>query len=557
MPTIAHTLAAQTSRFAAWDWIVLATYFTLLIGTGIYFAKRAKRTTKDYFLGGRSMPVWAVAVSILATAQSAATFVGVPEAAYNGNLTYLSTNIGGMLAAVVLAAILIPRYYRLNVSTPYQLLQTRFGQDAKLASSWAYMIGRVFASGARVYVGAIPVAWAVFGADKASGIEPHHLTISIIAFMIFGVVYTLAGGISSVIWTDIFQVGVYLGAAVVAAIILFVRLPLTLPEAMEALSTGTRDGGSKLTLVTLGLEFDKPWLGFNPAAEYTLLTAITGWTLMTLASHGMDQDLVQRLLTCNNARKGSWSVISGVLIGIPVVLLFAVVGLLLWLTDKAAGGVTSDGSNVFIHYILNAMPIGAAGLMIAGVLAAGPAGVNASLNSMASTFVEDVYKPRYANRDERHYVRVGRLATVGWGVLMGLFALLCVQWQQESRDEILPFVLGVMGFAYAGLLGVFFTALFTRRGNSTSAVLALFAGFVVVLMLQPAVWSYVAGALMMLPDALGGALVREFFKEHGSLVTLTIASPWRLLLGTIVAMGVCCMGTPRGKLVADGTGAAA
>lgn len=521
-------LLLASNGFQWADWAVLAAYFFLLIGTGAYFAARARRTTSDYFLGGRSMPVWAVAISMLATAQSAATFVGVPEAAYNGNLTYLSTNLGGMLAAIILAAIFIPRYYALRVSTPYQLLEARFGRGAKLASSWAYMIGRVFASGARVYVGAIPVAWAVFGAGP-EGVSSEHLTYSIIAFMVFGVIYTLAGGISSVIWTDVFQVCVYLGAAIVAAIVIYARLPYSFSESIQHLSNCAADGSSKLSLFTFGLDFSKPGFGFDPAAEYTLLTAFTGWTLVTLASHGMDQDLVQRLLTCNNARKGSWSVISGVLIGIPVVLLFLVVGLLLWLHTRSSIGVPPKGSDVFLKYILSGMPIGAAGLMIAGVLAAGPAGINASLNSMASTFVEDVYKPEVPHRDERHYVSVGRFATAGWGVLMGAFALFCVYWQQESREEILPFVLGVMGFAYAGLLGIFITALFTKRGNDYTAIAALIAGFAVVLLLQPAIWSWLARHLSF-PDALA---------------TLKLASPWRLLVGASMSTLVCVAGTPR------------
>lgn len=521
-------LSLASNAFEWGDWAVLATYCCLLLGTGAYFAARAKRNTTDYFLGGRSMPVWAVAISMLATAQSAATFVGVPEAAYNGNLTYLSTNLGGMLAAIILASVFIPRFYALKVSTPYQLLESRFGPGAKLASSWAYMIGRVFASGARVYVGAIPVAWAVFGAGP-NGVEPEHLTYSIIAFMIFGVIYTLAGGISSVIWTDVFQVCVYLGAAIVAAIVIYARLPYSFSDSIQHLSNGAADGSSKLSLFTLGLDFSKPGFGFDPAAEYTLLTAFTGWTLVTLASHGMDQDLVQRLLTCKSARKGSWSVISGVLIGIPVVLLFLVVGLLLWLHTRASVGIPPKGSDVFLKYILSGMPAGAAGLMIAGVLAAGPAGINASLNSMASTFVEDVYKPGVPNRDERHYVRVGRLATAGWGVLMGAFALFCVHWQQESREEILPFVLGVMGFAYAGLLGIFFTALFTKRGTTFSAVAALAVGFVVVLILQPAIWTWMAKTLSL----------------SDTMIALKLASPWRLLIGTAVATLVCCAGTPR------------
>ncbi len=502
---------------------MLGVYLALLAGSGVYFALRAKKTTSDYFLGGHHMPVWAVAFSVLATAQSAATFVGVPEGAYNGDLTYLSTNIGGVVAAVVLAWVFIPRYYRLGVATPYQLLETRFGPGAKLATSWAYMIGRIFASGARVYVGAIPISMAFFG-----DADPAHLSLAIVAFMAFGVVYTLAGGIASVIWTDVMQVAVYLGAAAVAGILLYRSIPMDFQGLIQALSHGGVGGASKLSVVRLGLDFSKPGLGFDPAAEYTLLTACTGWMLLTLASHGMDQDLVQRLLTCKDAAKGSRSVILGVVVGIPAVLLFAVLGLLLWAHDSSRGSVAGDGKQVFLQYILGEMPRGAAGLMIAGVLAAGPAGINASLNSMASTFVGDVYRPRRPGREERDYVRVGRLATAGWGVVLALFALGCAWWQQEQREEILPFVLGVMGFAYAGLLGVFLTALFTRRGTTASAIVALGVGFGVVLLLQPAVWGWVWSVVPW------GESIRG----------LRLASPWRLVLGALAATIACAW--PRG-----------
>lgn len=514
------------------DWAILAGYFVLLAFTGWWFSRVKHKTTDDYFLGGRSMPVWAVAISILATAQSAATFVGVPESAYSGDLTYLSTNIGGLIAAVIIAKVFIPAYYRHQVSTPYQLLENRFGPGAKLATSWAYMIGRVFASGARVYIGAIPVSLAVFGDTSAQ-----HLAISIAAFMAFGIVYTLAGGISSVIWTDVFQVCVYLGAAVVAAILLWRAIPADASQIAAALSTGMPDGSSKLTFVRPGLDFSQPGLGFDFSAEFTLITAVTGWMLITLASHGTDQDLVQRMLTCKDAAKGGRSVITGILVGIPTVLLFATLGLLLWVyynRPDLAGGVhspaTIDGAQVFLRYILTEMPAGAAGLMIAGVMAAGPAGINASLNSMSSTFVGDVYRPFVERRGgpprtERHYLRAGRLATVAWGVILGLFALLCIQWQQQSKEQVLPFVLGVMAFAYAGLLGVFLTALFTRRGNTTTAIAALIAGFVTVILLQPVIF---------------GPLT-----AHTPLAGLKLASPWRLVIGAAIATAICCLGRPR------------
>lgn len=538
---VAVSLAAGLGRL---DWAVLIAYFAILAASGIYFARKKKLTTQDYFLAGRHMPVWAVTVSTLATAQSAATFIGVPEQAYKGDLTYISTNIGTLLATAILAVVFIPAFYRINVTTPYQLLETRFGRPARVAASVAYMVGRVFASGARVFVGAIPVSIALYG-DRA----PEHLAVAILGFMLFGILYTLWGGLESAIWTDVLQVGVYLGAAVVALIVLWHRIPAPAGEIVEALSTGGAGGSSKLAIVKLGIDPSKPAY-INFGASYTLITACTGWTLLMLGAFGTDQDLVQRLLACRSAVRGSRSMLGYTLLNVPVVLLFAAVGLLLWVFytrpelmggagPAAASGSTGDATDVFLRFILNEMPGGAAGLMIAGVLAAGPAGINASLNSMSSTFVNDVYKPLIAppektGKTEAHYLFVGRVAVIGWGLVLGGFALVCIWWQRSSGQTIIDFVLGVMNYAYAGLLGVFLTALLTKRGNSASAIASLVVGFLVVLALEPTVWTF-----SFWPSGVSAAAAE-----------VAMAPPWRLCVGCAAATVVCLLGNPRRRAAA-------
>lgn len=521
------------------DWLVLALYGALIIGAGVWSqVKQRSRNATDYFLAGRHMPVWAVAVSTIATVQSAATFVGVPQDSYANDLTYFSASIGALLAAVLLARFVIPSYYRLGVGTPYQLLESRFGPGAKLATSWAYLIGRVFASGSRVYVGAIPVAIAFFG-DR-----PDITMMWVIAgIMVFSVLYTLWGGLDSVIWTDVVQVVVYVGAALAAVIVLWKHIPAPASDILNAWRQGMPDGSSKLTLVRTGLDSAKP-LGFDPGAPFTVLTALTGWTLLNLAAFGTDQDLVQRLLACRGAKQGGRSIIASTLLGIPVVMIFAAVGLLLWIvyarpdlmgrpTPEYAAG---DSADVFLKFVMREMPAGAAGLVVAGVIAAGPAGVNASLNSMAGTLVSDFYRPVVApGRDEAHYVKAGRWAVVLWGLVLGGFAVVCIWWQRHSGQSIIDFVLGVMAFAYAGLLGVFFTALFTRRGTTASAVAAMLVGFVAVFLLQPPVWK-----------------VWTAWSDWTAtnLAAVRIASPWRLVIGAALATLVAA--APRGKALAPG-----
>ncbi len=539
---------AGRSALTAWDWAVLAAYAAVLIGTGVYFTWKSRRqaSERDYFLAGSRMPVWAVAVSTLATMQSAATFIGAPQDAYSGDLTYLSANIGAVLAAVVLAYVFIPAYYRLGVTTPYQLLRVRFGPGAMYASSWAYLIGRIFANGARVYVGAIPVAFALFG-DR----EPQHLAIAISLFMAFGIIYTLIGGLASVIWTDVVQVCVYIGAAVVALVVLWVSIRAPGAAILEALSTGGPDGTSKLTVIRSGIDTARPLL-FNPASPFTLLTACTGWMLLMLAAFGTDQDMVQRLLTCRTAKEGSRSIITSVLIGIPAVAIFSAIGLLLWVfyqKPELRGATTpeyimGDTADIFLKFILREMPAGAAGLMIAGVLAAGPAGINASLNSMAATLVSDFYKPVIApGRSDRHYVTAGRAGVVLCGVVLGVFALVCIPWQQQSGENIINFVLGVMGFAYAGLLAIFLTALFTKRGSTGSCIAALLAGFMVVLSLQPLVLRWWGSVV-----PLGG---NNADGTSFTLANVVIAAPWRLVIGLAFALPICLLAKGHGRGVAD------
>lgn len=520
-------LAAQ--NLLPGDWIVLGLYFALLIGSGIWFSRRKVKDTEDYFLANRSMPVWAVAISVLATAQSAATFSGVPQSSYAGDLTYLSSNIGGIIAAIILATVFIPAYYRLRVSTPYELLETRFGAGARLGASWAYLIGRVFASGSRVFVGSLPGCQLIFGE-----IAPLPMCITIIAFIAFGVMYTFVGGVSSAIWTDVVQVSVYIGAALITIGVLLHRIPIGTAELITALAHPPADAPSKLTIVKTGLDLSKPGGGFDPSQSFTLLTALTGFVLLTLASHGMDQDLVQRMLTCRDSVKGARSVISGVLVGIPSVCIFLVLGLLLYIFYRRPdimGAAAPDyqpitTDSAFQTFAQMEMRGGLAGLFLAGLFAAGPAGINSGLNSMASTFVSDIYRHHVKGRDERHYLRIGRMAVVGAGVSLGAFACACIAFYDPNEITLLDFVLGVMGFAYAGLLAMFLTALFTKRGSVFSALAALVTGFTTVMVMQQFVWQPLMGLTTWSSEMLG---------------PVKISFPWQLVIGTVVATAVCLL----------------
>jgi solute:Na+ symporter, SSS family len=532
------TLAA--ARRSAPDWIIVGIYLLILLVSGIWFARREPEGAGEYFLANRRMPSWAVSFSVIASALSVATFIGVPEQVYKGNMTFLSTSIGSIIAVAVVAAFFIPAYYKYNVTTVYGLLERRFGPGAKQAASATFMAGRMFASGARVYIGAIPLAMVLFGADAAE--QSGYLLGAIAILTAVAILYTLIGGIASVIYTDVLQTLVLVGAAVGAVIVLLVKIDLPLEQVWSMLGQQDPNGNSKTTVLLLGLKQHQANLGFNPSQTYTLLTAVFGFSLLNMAAYGTDHDLAQRMLTCKSAVRGSRSAWIAILMNLPITMVFMAIGALLWVyyrqvfaADPTA--VVPKGERVFPYFIMTAMPAGLAGLMLAGLFAAGLGSLNSAINAMAATFVSDFYIPRTANRKgDRHYLSVSRLATVGWGIAIATFAAVCIYWKQANpQTTLIDFALQVMTLAYAGLLAVFLTAIFTRRGNTASAIAALVVGFVVALTFQSwSTWTSWFDATRALPDAGDGWALGNF----------KLAYPWHMLIATTTAFVVCCSGRP-------------
>lgn len=487
--TLTLAQAASEDQLVTLDWIILGAYFAVIIATGIWFSRRKQESTDDYFKGSSRLPAWAVAVSIVATSLSAASFLGVPESSFTGDMTYLSTNIGMILASLVVAFVFLPAFYRLSVASIYEYLEHRYGRSASMAASAAFLLGRLLASGARLFLVAIPLTMIIFGVEAE--LKVSYVSIAVVIITLVGIFYTLIGGISSVIWTDVVQYAVLMSAGIVAIILIALHIDAPFAEVINALSTGNA-GESKFTLID-----PDP----DPRLPFTLLTATIGFTVLGIGSYGTDQDLAQRMLTCKNAKEGARSVIGGILLGIPTVAVFLLVGLALWIyysrPDLIAGGQASraddDSRKVFLAFIMTEMPAGLAGLMIAGLFAAGLSSVNSAMNAMSAAFVTDFYQILRPGMPPKHYVSVGRLGVIVFGVLLGLFACLCVIWQQHDREhqkssELLNFALGVMAFAYAGLVPVFLTAIVTKRGNAVSIILTLIIGFVLTLLLQPAIW---------------------------------------------------------------------
>ncbi|MCP4527871.1 MAG: sodium/solute symporter [Aestuariibacter sp.] len=509
------------TQYTSIDLLLFALYGLLLAVSGWYFNRKAA-TTSDYFLGGNAMPIWMVAISVLATSQSAATFLGGPDQGYRGNLTYLATNLGAFIAAFFVARFLIPRFYALNVYTVYELLENRFGESAKQQAGLMYLFGRVFASGARLYMAALAVAMILFGNIDASSVISATLLISII-----GLVYSVYGGIRTVIYSDVMQAFTYISAAVAVIIALWLAIPADFNTVIQALQSPA-DGPSKLLLFDTRTDF-------SPGGVFTLLSVFTGFVLLNIAAFGLDQDMTQRVLTCKNAQEGAKAMLLSVVMVIPVMLLFIIIGLLLYVYYQRPDIMSmSNGApvpefagepvTIFMYYVLTDLPTGLKGLVTIGILAAALSTLNSGLNSMSSVLIQDLYRPwklkRHASCAEEHFVSAGRIAMAFVALALALMACLCYYWQQYSDTPLLQFALGVMVFSYSGLLGVYFITLFTQRGSPASVLAALIVGFIIPLLLQPYIMEW------YLPESL----------------RFSLGFTWQLVIGTLIAGVVCAIG---------------
>ncbi len=507
--------------FELLDWIIVGGYVLLLVVIGGYFAKRQSKNSRDYFLGGNTMPYWVVAISVLATSQSAATFLGGPDQGYRGDYTYLSTNLGTIIAAIFVAKVLIPKFYALKVTTVYELLSDRFNANTMRAAGGMYLVGRIFASGSRLFLAAIAVAMILFG-----NIEADSIIISAFLMMVLGFLITFLGGIKSVIWSDMIQFLIYGGTALTVLFILWNSIPASGEEIMNGLKHAP-GGQNKLRLFDLSFDFSKP---------FALISVLTGMTLLSAASFGLDQDMTQRVLTCKNEKEGGRALLIAAIVTIPVVWVFVSIGQLLHVfyerPELMGEGVTSavgrtfDGEKItiFMHYILGELPSGMKGLVTVGVIAAAVSTINSGLNSMSSVIVEDFYRPwrmrRNKSTSEKHFVRAGQISMGMIGIALFLMSVLCFYWQRYSEMPLLDFALSVMVFSYSGLLGVYFTVLFTKRGSHVSVILALAVGFLVTLFLQ----DYIIDML------------------HFPSVLKNLAFSWKLCIGTAIAFLVCVAG---------------
>ncbi len=509
------------------DWLVIAGYALAIVGVAAWSSLKS-RETHDPFLAGRKVSPVLVAMSLVATAVSGVTFLGGPEQSYTGDLTYLIGQVSEIIAIVLVAFVFLPRYYAAKVTTVYELIGRRYGHGAQRATSAMFMLGRVFASGARLYIAALAVSLILFGTESDFG----SIAASVAIIATVACLYTLTGGIRAVIWTDTAQLLILLGCAILTIFILLDRIPIGAGELWNTLRTPDPNTQKVKARIVAG-EFDL-------SVDFSLWSALTGLMLFNLAAFGTDQDLTQRMLTCSSKQRAAASAILSKFIGFVVVTVFLVLGLLLYVyyqRPDIMGTFTPDhapraGVKVFLGFILDEMPPGVKGLVIAGLFAAAMSSLDSVLNALSTTAVCDFYDRWRPHATPRRREGMAQRFVIIWAIVLSGFALACVWLQQASGDSIIAFALGVMIYAYTGMLAVFLTAMFSKRGSTGSVIAALLSGFVAVAIMQ---W----GPILL---EIGLENFPQWRKLLGPILPyldLEISLGWRMLFGTIIALVVC------------------
>ena len=548
----------------ALDLFIIGIYFAIIIGIGWHFSRR-NNNVSDFALGGRSIPWWAVLASILAAEISAGTFFGTPGEGFRlRNYTYAQLMVGYLLARVVVSAVFIPAFYKHNVVSIYEFLEIRFGPRTRSVASAVFLATRSLASGSRLWVPTLllVVIWNQLNPGRPLGTwEQFWVTGgALVLITMMTAAYTAIGGIKAVIWTDVMQIAVLFGALGFSVWYLLGHIPGNW-EGAKSYLTGAHDlklwewNGDVPPTPEFVARYGSAWGNIKSVleSEFTVWAALFGSLFVTLATHGTDQDMVQRMLTAKNKRQSAVATILSGLADIPVTYAVLTIGILLSVyygnvvNDPAlplAANGQPDNTRIFPYFVVDVMPGGLRGLVVAGVLATTMGSLGTAMNSLATSYSRDFHFRWFRTpQEDRARVRVIKLSTVVFAVVLILVGLATAFVKAHNPGlSIIGIILGSFGYTYGSLLGIFIVALFTKtRGSELGNPIAMVAGVVVVAYLSNLpndLWKMVAG----------GPLYRNF----DWLPVLEF--PWRIMAGTIVtvAVALCFRSRPTHALDSDG-----
>ena len=455
----------------ALDLIIIFGYLIGIVLFGTWFGRKQK-TTSDYFLGDRTVPWWAVAFSIVATETSTITFISVPGIAFarGGNYQFLQLVFGYLLGRIVISILFIPSYFRGELLTVYQLLDRRFGGQIKVLAASLFVVMRNIADGIRLLLTAIVLAAVYVSFQPGADVE----TITIASVVLIGlamIVFTYFGGMEAVIWVEVVQLGIYIAGAVAAAVILIASIPGGLSAAVSLAKQY-----DKFSLFDFSLDFTK---------TFTFWSGLIGGCFLTMSTHGTDQYLVQRYLCTDRPRRAVVALLTSGAIVLAQFIGFLFIGVLLfafyhpfteqgYATAAAAAFPFTGGDRVFPDFITKHLPSGLSGLVVAAIFAAA---MSSSLNSIAATAVNDLYRPLRPRLSDKHYLKVSHVLTLLWGVVQIGVALVIRHQSRSALDQ----ALSIASLINGPVLGVFLVGTFLRRVSQPPALIGMLVSIVCML----------------------------------------------------------------------------
>jgi len=456
-----------STHFTPLDWTVLVAY--LLLTTWIGHALRGNQSTiKDFFLAGRKMPWPAVCGSIIATEISALTFIGVPGMIFaaNGDMTYLQWGLGSVIARFIVGISFVKVFYERGIFSPYDYIQSRLGTGARLLTTCLFFLASVLGQSVRLLVTAL-ILWTVTGLP---------FTACIILIGLFAILWTLMGGMTTVIWTDVIQFFIFVGGGLLALIILLANLPGGIPEFFRSAAEA-----GKFRILNLST---------NPNAQFTLWVGLLAMPFQNLAAFGTDQLNAQRMFCCRNAREASLAIIFSSL-SLLITLLMLLVGAALYVhylhsppSPAEQAFFQKDPDTVFPVWITTSLPPGLSGLILAGAFAAAISSLDSALAALSQTSLSLIHaKTGLENANQHTLLRQSRLAIIAWGIALILTAILL----QAIRGQInlISLAFGMVSYTYGPLLGAFLLALSNAKASVKGVAFGAILSIALVAVIRP------------------------------------------------------------------------
>ncbi len=441
-------------QVSALDYAIIVLYLIGITAFGKIIGGKQK-TVKDYFIGSQEVPWWVISFSIVAAETSTLTFISIPGLAYLTNLNFLQLTFGYLIGRIIVAQFFLPAYYKGELSTAYSYLQNRFGNKTRSLASITFLFTRTAADGVRLFATAIPLYLML-------DISP---MIAIIIIAIVALLYTFTGGLKGVIWVDAIQMLIYIGGAILAGIYLIVNIPGNIGEIFSSTEIA-----SKLGVFNLG--FDKGFAGFF-SRPYTLLSGLIGGAFLSMSSHGTDQLIVQRLLAAKDLGESKKALVTTGVIIIFQFALFLIVGVLLY---AYYGPLNIKSDEIFPKFIIEVLPSGVKGIIIAGLFAAALSTLAGSITSLSSSVMLDLYIPFKKSIDEKKNLLYSKLLTIFWAVMLIFSAFIFM----ESSRAVVEVALSIASFTYGGLLGTFLLGLSNKKIQQNHAIAGFISAIVVM-----------------------------------------------------------------------------